>query len=160
MSKPIRVLFVCTGNICRSPMAEAAFAHLVQRNGLGDQFEIDSAGTHDYHVGETADPRALRTLTKNGVPYNGRARQITRDDLAKYDYILAAEQLHVSEIKALGTPTGKLVRILDYAPGQSLRDLPDPYYDGRFDLVYDLVTQAAQGFLNVIHKVEDQSPKP
>jgi protein-tyrosine phosphatase len=158
MSEPIRVLFVCTGNICRSPMSEAAFAHLVQKNGLSERFQIDSAGTHDYHVGETADPRTLRTLSAHGIPYQGRARKITRADLERFDYILAAEQVHVSEIKALGTPKGKLMRILDYALAQPLRDFPDPYYDGRFEVCYELATQAAQGFLDAVRKEWNLNP--
>jgi protein-tyrosine phosphatase len=152
MTEPIRVLFVCTGNICRSPMTEAVFAHMVDQSGLNDHIHIDSAGTHDYHVGQRADPRTLRTLREYNVPYDGRARQITRDDLAQYDYILAATDEHIAEIGALGVPKGKLVRILDYAPDQALRDFPDPYYDDTFGRAYELAVLAAKGLLETLRK--------
>jgi protein-tyrosine phosphatase len=129
-------------------MMEAVFTHLVNQAGLSAHFEIDSAGTHDYHVGETADPRTLRMLTAHNISYSGRAREITRADLEKFDYILAAEQSHVAEIRALGAPRGTLARMLDYAPAQPLRDFPDPYYTGQFEQTYTLAVQAAQGLLD------------
>jgi protein-tyrosine phosphatase len=148
----IRVLFVCLGNICRSPMAEAVFSKLVKEAKLEHQIEIDSAGTGSYHVGEPAHRGTLAVLKKHDIPYEGRARQFTRADLQKYDYLVAMDDENVMDIKALGTPTGKLVRLLDFALEAPVREVPDPYMSGAFDQVYDLVTAGATGLLEQIRK--------
>jgi protein-tyrosine phosphatase len=148
----IRVLFVCMGNICRSPMAEGVFQQLVEQAGLHDQFICDSAGTAGYHAGETAHRGTLAILQKNGIPYNGRSRQLTRADLKNFDYILAMDEDNLAGIRSLGGSTAKVNLFLDYAPNQPIREVPDPYYNDRFDTVYDLVLAASEGLLAEIRR--------
>ena len=148
----VSVLFVCMGNICRSPMAEAVFLHLVRQAGLDDQIEVDSAGTADYHVGRPAHSGTLRVLEKNGIFYNGRARHLTRDDLRQFDYILAMDNDNLDDIQALGETDATVARLLDFAAEQPKREVPDPYYNGRFEEIYPLVMAGAQGLLARIQK--------
>jgi low molecular weight protein-tyrosine phosphatase len=148
----IRVLFVCTGNICRSPMAEAVFRHLVEQAGLKDQFDIDSAGTSDYHEGQRPHRGTLRVLEMHNIPCRGRSRPLTLTDLDKYDYIIAMDDENLADIKRLGKSKGTLARLLDYAPGQPVREVPDPYYSNAFEEVYGLVTQGAQGLVTHIRQ--------
>src|SRR5215475_11592404 len=104
----IKVLFVCHGNICRSPMAEAVFAHLVTEAGLEDQFEIDSAGTSRYHEGETAHSGTLHVLAEHGIDYDGHSRPLTRRDLNYYDYIIAMDEENLEGIRDLGESKAKV----------------------------------------------------
>src|SRR5689334_4302075 len=128
----IRVLFVCMGNICRSPMAEGVFQHLIDQAGLSDKIKIDSAGTAGYHAGERAHRGTLTMLEQNGIRYDGRSRQLTRQDLKDFDYIVAMDDDNLADIKTLGSSQSKVVRLLDYAPHQPVREVPDPYYNNRF----------------------------
>jgi protein-tyrosine phosphatase len=145
----VRVLFVCLGNICRSPMAEGVFQHLVDEAGLSDRVIVDSAGTGNWHIGESAHRGTRQILAANGIDYRGRARQISRADLNGFDYILAMDYDNLSSLRAMAH-NGSSARIglfMDYAPQTGEREVPDPYYDGSFDRVYDLVRQAAEGLL-------------
>jgi protein-tyrosine phosphatase len=148
----IKVLFVCHGNICRSPMAEAVFAHLVREAGLADQFEIDSAGTSGYHEGEEAHPGTLRVLSEHGINYDGHSRPLTRRDLGHYDYIIAMDEENLHGIRALGQSKGKVALLLDYAPQTEEREVPDPYYHGAFNRVYHLILAGDEGLLAQIRK--------
>jgi protein-tyrosine phosphatase len=148
----IKVLFVCMGNICRSPMAEAVFIKLVQESGLSDQISIDSAGTTGYHAGERAHRGTLTLLEKKGIPYEGRSRQLMRQDLHDFDYIVAMDNENIMDIKALGAGRGKVSRLLDFAPDQPLREVPDPYYNNRFQEVYELAVAGAKGLLDHIRQ--------
>lgn len=145
----VNVLFVCLGNICRSPMAEGVFRQLVTEAGLSDKINIDSAGTSDYHVGETAHHGTLRTLKKHNIDYSGHARQLTRADFQNYDYILAMDTSNLRSIRSVipAESNAKVALLLDYAQRTSIRDVPDPYYTGEFDKVYDLVEDACQHLL-------------
>src|SRR5260370_14891916 len=126
----IKVLMVCAGNICRWRMAEAGFRRLVRDAGLDNQITVDSAGTESYHTGQYAHNDTLRILARNGISdYNGRARQITRSDLQNFDYIAAMDDDNLSDIKYLGGGRAKIARLLDYAPEQPVREVPDPYYN-------------------------------
>src|SRR5262249_10905745 len=98
-TKPRRLLFVCTGNICRSPLAEAIFRHQAEAAGRGAEFELDSAGTHDYHEGERADPRARRVGQARGVAVTSIAREIAADDFERFDLILAMDRSHLRELR-------------------------------------------------------------
>jgi protein-tyrosine phosphatase len=152
----IRVLFVCMGNICRSPMAEAVFQEMVKQAGLSDKIQVDSAGTGDWHTGESAHEGTLAVLRRNGIPYNGRARQVTRADLDEFDYVLAMDRQNFSALQRSGTGArGEIRMFLSYANDAGTlaeTDVPDPYYNGGFDRVYNLVTQGSAALLAHIRR--------
>jgi protein-tyrosine phosphatase len=146
------VLFVCTGNICRSPTAEGVFRKLARQAGLLDALRIDSAGTHDYHVGAAPDPRAQAAARRRGYDLSKlRARMIEREDFDRFDFILAMDQDHLRILNRLQPQdyAGHLGLMLEFAPQLALRDVPDPYYGGpdAFEEVLDLVESASQGLL-------------
>ncbi len=147
----INVLFVCLGNICRSPMAEAVFRDSVQKAGLADRFQIDSAGTGSWHVGEAAHAGTLRVLEKHGIVHKGRARQFKRSDFDKFDYILAMDSANLSSLHSLNVESdAALTLFLSYANDVGtvkVEDVPDPYYNNRFDEVYDLVKKGSAALL-------------
>lgn len=148
----INVLFVCLGNICRSPMAEGVFRQMVKEAGLEHAIAVDSAGTARYHIGETAHSGTLRTLRQHNIPYDGRARQLSTKDFTEFNYILAMDYSNLDDIEAK-IPRGSTATIklfLDYAPNLPTREVPDPYYDGRFEEVYELVKAAGEGLLKAI----------
>jgi len=151
----INVLFVCLGNICRSPMAEAVFAQMVEQAGLADQIAIDSVGTGDWHEGEPAHSGTLVILRQHNIPYNGRARQVQLRDLREADYVVAMDGGNVSDLESLdqdGVLHGKLHLLLDFAPQQEVRFVPDPYYAGNFPEVYRLVDMGCRGLLDYIRQ--------
>jgi protein-tyrosine phosphatase len=151
-NKEIGVLFICMGNICRSPTAEAVFRDIVRREGQGLDIRIDSAGTHAYHVGEPPDSRAIEAARRRGIAMQDlRARVVTRDDFLHFDLLLAMDEDNLAHLARLA-PVGQRDRIrlfLDYAPAAGLREVPDPYYGGEtgFEQVLDLVEEAARGLL-------------
>lgn len=142
----IKVLFVCMGNICRSPMAEAIFANLVKQAGLSDQFEIDSAGTIGHHAGNPAHPGTRQILKQHQIDYVGRSRQVTVRDLAYFDYVLAMDSDNLYDLQHLAN-TDKVQRLLDFADQVTERNVPDPYYDGNFRHTYGLILAGCQGLL-------------
>ncbi len=146
------ILFVCTGNICRSPTAEGVFRNLVESNNLNRKIKIDSAGTHNYHVGEPPDERSQQAAKKRGIDLSKqRARQLTVEDFEKFDYLLVmdhsnylwANQICPSEHR------NKLKYFLEFAPALNRKDVPDPYYGGKrgFEEVLDMIEEASQGLL-------------
>lgn len=153
----VRVLFVCMGNICRSPTAHGVFRELVQREGLAERIEIDSAGTHAYHVGEPPDRRAQHAALRRGVELADlRARRAEAEDFERFDYLLAMDQDNYHGLSRIA-PEGLHDRIhmfMDFAPQMRTREVPDPYYGGEagFEQVLDLVEAAAAGLLAEIRQ--------
>lgn len=143
----IKVTFVCLGNICRSPMAEGVFKDKVEKAGLSAQFEIDSCGTGRWHIGESAHPGTQKILKQHDIDYRGAARQINENDLAEADYLIAMSQTNEQAIQRLGSVQGEVSLLLDYARGVDETDVPDPYYTGNFEYVYDLVEAGTEGLL-------------
>lgn len=159
MSKT-RILFVCLGNICRSPMAEGAFRHLVRSEGLEHLVEIDSAGTGAWHAGEAPDSRARQTARMRGIDISGlRARQVEREDFERFDLLLAMDMENHMQLTHLAPPhrKHKIRLFLEYAPQQPEREVPDPYYGGPdgFEQVLDLVQAASRGLLAEIRAASD-----
>lgn len=155
--RKIKVLFVCMGNICRSPTAEGVFIHLLKQKDRLQHFEIDSAGTHAYHVGEPPDARAQQTAQQRGIDLSFiRARKFSPSDFADFDYILAMDNdnLQILQQACPKEHQHKVQLFLDYAQGRPERDVPDPYYGGPqgFEHVFDLVADAAEGFYNSVTK--------
>lgn len=148
----IKVLFVCLGNICRSPMADGILQHKVKQAGLDKQIMVDSAGTGSWHVGEQAHQGTRAVLKKHNISYNGRARQFVRRDLSDFDYILAMDSSNLTNIRQYigGDSDGEVRLFLSYAKDAGTVDretVPDPYYDDRFDYVYDLVDKGCDALL-------------
>ncbi len=150
----IRVLFVCMGNICRSPTAEGVFRKLVDEAGLAGQVEIDSAGTHAYHVGEPPDTRAQAAARRRGVDLSPlRGRQAVAADFQRFDYVLAMDEENLDNLLSIcpGGLEEKVELFMDYATGHP-REVPDPYFGGAagFDRVLDMIEAASEGLLNNI----------
>lgn len=151
----VRVLFVCLGNICRSPMAEAVFQQLVEEAGLGDIVEVDSAGTGSWHVGEKAHPGTRRVLSAHGISYEGRARRVGPQDMIDHStYVIAMDGSNMRALKSTFGEHPRLYLLLDFAQNASVRDVPDPYYNGNFETVYQLVKDGCQGLLEMIRREE------
>ncbi|WP_141430596.1 low molecular weight protein-tyrosine-phosphatase [Bacillus sp. 03113] len=146
----IHVLFVCLGNICRSPMAEAMFRDLVKREGLENEIAVDSCGTGDWHTGNRPHHGTLTILKKYKINDKGLvARQIKLDDFEKFDYIVAMDSSNVVNIQRLKGNQDKerIVRLLDLVEEVTNKDVPDPYYSGNFEEVYELINQGCQALL-------------
>jgi protein-tyrosine phosphatase len=155
----VRLLFVCMGNICRSPTAEGVMRHLLAEQGLADVVEIDSAGTGAWHAGCAPDPRATAAARARGIALGGAARQVVPADFHLFDLVLAADRANVTDLRAVAPPgTEQRIRPLrEFDPdseGAPDLDVPDPYYGGDrgFEDVLDLVEAACRGLLDHVRR--------
>jgi protein-tyrosine phosphatase len=153
----ISVLFVCLGNICRSPLAEGIFQSLVDEAGLSHLFKVDSAGTGSWHVGEPPDPRAQGVARENGVRLLGRARRLAAADLATFDWVVAMDRSNRSSIESLSGPSdaARIHLLREFDPEAGDPDVPDPYYGGPggFQEVFDIVDRSCRVLLD--HVLEE-----
>ena len=150
------VLFVCMGNICRSPTAQGVFEKYVDDNGLKNQFRIDSAGTHSYHVGGKPDSRSSQAAFERGVDLrHQRARKIAQTDFENFDYIVVMDNDNHMNVKMIcpKQQQHKIHKMMDFSPSSKYSEVPDPYYGGEqgFELVLDLLENASIGLLNQIN---------
>ena len=146
------VLFVCMGNICRSPLAEGVFRHLVEDEGLDDAFVVDSAGTGAWHVGDAPDPRSVEVAAAHGVRLGGQARQVTLDDLGRFDFVIAMDRDNLAALEKIadaGPGTARPHLLREFDPTADGDEVPDPYYGGPrgFEHVYGMVRAACVGLL-------------
>ena len=162
-----RVLFVCTGNICRSPTAHGILQHRVREAGLDDRIVVDSAGTHGYHVGEPPDARSIAAAARRGYDLASlRARRFVRHDFERFDLVLVADEGHREHLARLVKPSQghKLRKILDYSSRYRGMDVPDPYYGGTegFGRVLDMLEDAADGLLECLKagRLTPDDPSP
>lgn len=153
----IKVLFVCMGNICRSPTAHGVFEALIKSEGLDAQIEVDSAGTHAYHVGELPDRRSQQTALRRGLDLDyQRARKVLEEDMQVFDYILAMDEANLQDLKSMCPVVQheKLALFMSFAPDFGQQEVPDPYYGGDqgFDHVFDMVEEASKGLLETLRR--------
>lgn len=149
----IRVLFVCLGNICRSPMAEAVFRHVVNERGLAQQIDVDSAGTASWHVGKVPHVGTREKLDELNISYEGMtARQVTAEDLREFDYVVTMDEQNKQDvINTFGVHNDVVVcKLMDFVPNPQEENVPDPYYTGDFDYTYELVAEASHRLLQHI----------
>ena len=151
----VKVLFVCLGNICRSPTAEGVFSNLVRQAGLSDKIKIDSAGTGAWHVNQAPDQRSQDAALKRGIDLSAqRARKISTDDFNNFDYLVAMDRSNVSDLKKICPPDllSRISLFLEFAPELERQEVPDPYQGGDegFELVLNLIEVAAQGLFSHI----------
>jgi protein-tyrosine phosphatase len=159
MHAMIKVLFVCLGNICRSPLAEAIFNNIVRERGLEEKLSADSAGTSNYHVNEQPDERTFEVAEKNGLILNHLGRQIHKSDFEKFDYILAMDSANYAEIMAFRkrhssalSEKPKIIKLRKFEDANADLNVPDPYFGGRkgFDQVYDIMYLSINNFLDFV----------
>lgn len=150
----VSVLFVCMGNICRSPTAEGVFRHVLTEAGIADKVRVDSAGTHAYHVGEPPDRRSQAAAERRGITLRDiRARRVNEADFSEFDYVIAMDRLNLHTLAEIASDehSNRLSLFLDYGSG-SEQEVPDPYYGGAsgFERVLDLVEEASRGLLETL----------
>ncbi|TVR89220.1 MAG: low molecular weight phosphotyrosine protein phosphatase [Spirochaetaceae bacterium] len=149
----MKIMFVCTGNICRSPLAHAVLEHKAREREKSDSLEVESSGIHSYHIGDNADSRMRQTARDRGVTLDHKARHLSRQDLNDYDLLLAMDRSHYREMErmAAGDPSlvSKIKLFGAYLDSDRAPDIPDPYYGGQsgFDLVFEMVSEGCDALL-------------
>ncbi|MFP4130446.1 MAG: low molecular weight protein-tyrosine-phosphatase [Halorhodospira sp.] len=152
-----RILLVCMGNICRSPTAEGVLRERLRQHACEDSVELDSAGTHGFHIGKAPDPRAQEAARRRGIDISDlRARQVDWSDYEAFDLILAMDAANAELLQADCPPghAGKIGMFLDYAAGRQEREVPDPYFGGErgFEYVLDLIQEASDGLIDALRR--------
>jgi protein-tyrosine phosphatase len=160
----ISILFVCLGNICRSPMAEGVFRRVAEEKGVIDRFEIDSAGLGDWHIGQAPDHRAQKATESRGIDISGQsARRVEDEDFERFDLLLVMDRSNYAELKARAPAgaRGKIRPFLDFASQMGTKDVPDPFFGGTegFDHALDLIEAAARGLLDTLIAEETMTAK-
>jgi len=152
-------MFVCMGNICRSPTAHGVFQAIVDEQGLGESIHVDSAGTHSYHIGSSPDSRSQATASLRGIDLSGlRARRFVSADFVEFDYLLGMDQGNIADMHAIrpDDASARLQLMLEYSGKFQQREVPDPYFSNEgFDLVFDMVDDASHGLLRHIRAQHD-----
>ena len=143
------IIFICMGNICRSPMAEGIFLHKIREHGIRDEFTVDSAGTGGWHSGDAPDHRSSRTARARGIMLLSRARKVTPRDFDAFDLLICMDDENAMNLERMGCPPEKIRRLMEYHPESEYREVPDPYYGGEdgFELMYELIDQAIDRLL-------------
>ncbi len=148
------ILMVCLGNICRSPLAEGILRHLIEERGLSHSIVVDSCGTSSYHVGEPPHRGSQEVARQRGVSLQGiRSRQLVTADISSFDYLVAMDESNLRDIQHLdsrGEKDERMVLLLDYAADTDVQNVPDPFYEGGFERVYDLIYRGCVGLLDHI----------
>lgn len=161
--QPVQLLFVCSGNICRSPLAEALFVSLAKEAGMGEQFVVDSAGTHGYHEGEPADPRTRRVGRRHGLSVDSLARPVIDADFDRFDLILAMDRGHLRELRArAGSGRHAEIRLMrEFDPAANDTDVADPYYGGEegFETMYRVLEPSCRGLLESLRSGASRPPR-
>ncbi|MBK7135081.1 MAG: low molecular weight phosphotyrosine protein phosphatase [Rhodocyclales bacterium] len=152
-----RILFVCTGNICRSPTAEGVVNNIIINKGMGELIKVNSAGTHGYHIGEPPDPRTCEAALRRGIDLSGyRARKVVPEDFERFDLLLAMDRGNLALLQRGARPEyqAKLGLFMNYASDFDAEEVPDPYYGGEqgFELVLDMVEDAGQGLIRALQR--------
>ncbi len=144
------VLFVCMGNICRSPLAEGVFLHKLDQRGVADRFLVESAGTGQWHAGDRPDHRARAIAEQHGIVLTSRARQVTTEDFDRFDHLICMDEANREDLESWGAPQHKLQLLLEADPNGELREVPDPFYGGGdgFQLVFRLIDSACNALLD------------
>ena len=151
----MRVLFLCLGNICRSPAAEGIFIHRARERGMLDRFEVDSAGLGDWHAGERPDPRTLDEAARRGIHLPGVARQVTARDFERPDLIVYMDARNLAALERRGAPAGKLRAMTSFCAGPTPDDVADPYEHGpeAFTAMFDHLERAVDGMLDELANI-------
>ncbi|MBH5317751.1 low molecular weight phosphotyrosine protein phosphatase [Paenibacillus sp. GSMTC-2017] len=162
MKSAARILFVCLGNICRSPMAEAVMRHLVKEEGLSDRIEIDSAGTGDWHLGHPPHEGTRKILDEHQISYEGmKSRLVDKADFSSFHYLICMDTKNLKDVNELITnavpkigaangSSAKVLTFMELLPDRGIADVPDPYYEGNFPFVYELVDEGCRALLKQI----------
>jgi len=150
-TQPLRigVLFVCMGNICRSPLAEGVFLRKADDRGVADRFLVDSAGTGGWHAGEPADPRVREVAGRNGLALTGTAREVCPDDFVRFDHLICMDDANLADLLDRGAPSQRVRLLLEFDSAQSMREVPDPYYGGAdgFEALYAMIDSACEALI-------------